>query len=165
MTLSYKLIATPVGTLTLVAGDVGLRAVLWEGDNPSRVRLESLSEDTHHPVLLMAERQLQEYFSGQRAEFTVPLEFKGTEFQKQIWQALQTIPFGETRSYAQIAQQIGNPKAVRAVGAANGKNPISIIVPCHRVIGTNGMLTGFAGGMEAKAFLLKLEDRQYSLVA
>ena len=87
------------------------------------------------------------------------LDFVGTDFQKKVWKALTTIPFGETRSYGQIAQQIGNPKAVRAVGAANGKNPISIIAPCHRVIGANGQLTGFAGGLEVKALLLGLESK------
>ena len=148
---------SPVGLLTLVSNDRGLAAVLWENDDPKRVRLSPLYEDTKHPVLLEAERQLQEYFAGKRETFSLKLDFTGTNFQKKVWEALLTIPFGETRSYAQIAVQIGNPSAVRAVGAANGKNPISIIAPCHRVIGSNGKLTGFAGGMEAKAFLLKLE--------
>lgn len=100
-----------------------------------------------------------EYFAGRRDRFELELEFTGTDFQKQVWRALLTIPFGETRSYSQIAQQIGNPSAVRAVGAANGRNPISIIAPCHRVIGASGGLTGFAGGLEAKQYLLALEDR------
>jgi methylated-DNA-[protein]-cysteine S-methyltransferase len=108
-------------------------------------------------MLLEAERQLNDYFSGKRKSFTLKLDFKGTEFQKKVWEALLTIPFGETRSYGQIAKQIKKPAAVRAVGAANGKNPISIIAPCHRVIGSRGKLTGFAGGLEAKAFLLSLE--------
>jgi methylated-DNA-[protein]-cysteine S-methyltransferase len=110
-------------------------------------------------VLLAAEEQLNDYFAGRRSKFTVKLDFVGTEFQMKVWKALTTIPFGETRSYAQIAQQVGSPKAVRAVGAANGRNPISIIAPCHRVIGSNGKLTGFAGGLEIKARLLGLESK------
>ena len=123
-------------------------------------------------MLAEAALQLGEYFEGQRTRFTVPLDFTGTAFQREVWQALLTIPFGETRSYRQIAEQIGRPSAVRAVGAANGRNPISIIAPCHRVIGTDGTLTGFAGGLGAKALLLALEgvsvsapagdDRQYN---
>lgn len=155
--LYFKKMPSPVGELTLVAGDKGLVAVLWENDAPGRVRLREPVEDRGHPVLLEAERQLKAYFAGKLRRFSLPLEFIGTSFQRNVWQALTTIPFGETRSYAQIARQIGNPKAVRAVGAANGRNPISIIAPCHRVIGANGKLTGFAGGLEAKAFLLGLE--------
>jgi methylated-DNA-[protein]-cysteine S-methyltransferase len=160
MTYVYKTMKSPVGELKLVASDKGLAAILWEHDNPQRVRLTPVSEDKNNPVLLEAERQLKDYFSGKRKSFTVKLDFKGTEFQKKVWAALLTIPFGETRSYGQIAKQIQNPKAVRAVGAANGKNPISIIAPCHRVIGSTGKLTGFAGGLEAKARLLALEGRQ-----
>jgi len=100
---------------------------------------------------------LRAYFAGEREAFTVPLDFQGTPFQKQVWAALLTIPFGETRSYGEIARQIGRPGASRAVGAANGRNPISIIAPCHRVIGSTGKLTGFAGGLAAKARLLGLE--------
>ena len=159
----YKTMPSPLGLLTLVANDHGLAAVLWENDDPKRVNLSPLHEDTRHPMLLEAERQLQEYFAGKREKFSLKLDFTGTEFQQKVWAALLTIPFGETRSYAQIAEQIGNPNAVRAVGAANGRNPISIIAPCHRVIGANGKLTGFAGGMGAKAFLLKLESKKLAL--
>ena len=159
----YKTMPSPVGLLTLVANDHGLAAVLWENDDPKRVRLSPMDEDSKHPVLLEAERQLQDYFAGKRKTFSLKLDFTGTEFQQKVWAALLTIPFGETRSYAQIAEHIGNPNAVRAVGAANGKNPISIIAPCHRVIGSNGKLTGFAGGMQAKAFLLKLEAKELTL--
>lgn len=155
-----KTMPSPVGTLTLVAGNEGLAAVLWENDDPKRVPLATSAKETpEHPVLVEAERQLTEYFAGRLVFFTVPLEFHGTEFQKKVWAALTRIPFGETRSYSQIAREIGNPDAVRAVGAANGRNPISIIAPCHRVIGMNGKLTGFAGGLEAKAFLLALEAK------
>ncbi len=154
----YKTMASPVGRLKLVASDAGLAAILWENDNPRRVPLNIVAEDPEHPVLLEAERQLDQYFAGKRQEFTVQLDFAGTEFQNQVWHALLAIPFGETRTYGEIARQIGKPAAVRAVGAANGRNPISIIAPCHRVIGSTGKLTGFAGGLEAKAHLLALED-------
>jgi methylated-DNA-[protein]-cysteine S-methyltransferase len=157
---SYKAVKSPVGELKLVASDDGLAAILWENDKPGRVRLNIIGEDKAHPILLETERQLEEYFAGHRKNFDMKLDFAGTEFQKKVWQALLTIPFGETRSYGQIAQQIGNPSAVRAVGAANGKNPISIIAPCHRVIGSTGELTGFAGGLEAKALLLNLEGSE-----
>jgi methylated-DNA-[protein]-cysteine S-methyltransferase len=108
-------------------------------------------------VLADAARQLAEYFAGQRQAFTLKLDVAGTPFQRKVWDALLTIPFGETRSYGEIARQIGSPQARRAVGAANGRNPVSIVAPCHRVIGASGRLTGFAGGLEAKAYLLTLE--------
>ena len=159
MTYQYKLMTSPVGELTLVTRNGMLSAILWEVERANRVRLGELIEANDNPVLLETERQLREYFDGTRNRFELELDFIGTDFQKQVWQALLTIPFGETRSYSQIAQQIGNPKAVRAVGAANGRNPISIIAPCHRVVGASGGLTGFAGGLEAKQYLLTLEDR------
>jgi methylated-DNA-[protein]-cysteine S-methyltransferase len=152
-----KVVDSPVGKLTLVASDEGLAAILWPHDQPGRVRLNIGAEDDRHPVLLETERQLQEYFAGIRREFAVTLDVTGTPFQRRVWDALRTIPFGETRSYAQIAEQIGQPAAVRAVGAANGRNPVAIIAPCHRVIGATGKLTGFAGGLETKAQLLALE--------
>ncbi len=153
----FKEMGTPVGRIKLIGGDKGLAAILWENDNPNRVRVRKYTENNSHPVLLEAERQLNEYFEGKRSLFTIDLDPIGTDFQRQVWGALSTIPYGETRSYSEIARQIGNSKAVRAVGAANGRNPISIIVPCHRVIGTSGELTGFAGGLEVKACLLSLE--------
>jgi len=140
-----------------VASDSGLAAILWENDNPRRVPVNLVAEVPDHPVLIETEKQLREYFAGQRQVFSVPLDFGGTEFQNQVWQALLSIPFGETRTYTEIARQIGKPAAVRAVGAANGRNPISIIAPCHRVLGSTGNLTGFAGGLQAKAHLLALE--------
>lgn len=159
MTYFCKTIKSPVGDLKLVASTAGLSGILWENDKPNRVRLNPQKEDINHPVLLEAEQQLNDYFAGKRKSFSVPLDFMGTAFQKKVWEALLAIPFGETRSYAQIARHIGKPDAVRAVGAANGRNPISIIAPCHRVIGSNGKLTGFAGGLEVKAYLLGLEAR------
>jgi methylated-DNA-[protein]-cysteine S-methyltransferase len=152
-----KHVESPVGRLTLVASDDGLAAILWENDRPRRVPLNIEAEDNDHPVLVETERQLQEYFAGRRKEFELTLDPAGTDFQRKVWGALMTIPFGETRSYAQIAQQIGNPTAARAVGAANGRNPLSIVAPCHRVVGASGALTGFAGGLEVKAHLLAFE--------
>lgn len=157
MQLYSKEIDSPVGLLKLVAHDQALVAVLWENESPNRVRVATLIEDQNHPVLLNTQQQLTEYFNQTRTIFDLALDFQGTDFQKKVWQALLTIPFGETRSYKQIAEQIGNVKAVRAVGAANGKNPISIIAPCHRVVGANGKLVGFAGGLENKEILLKIE--------
>lgn len=160
MKLAFLEMASPVGTLKLVAHETALVAVLWENENPKRLRLAELIEQIDHPILLETQKQLTEYFAGKRQQFDVPLDFEGTEFQKKVWQALLSIPFGETRSYRDIAEQIGNVKAVRAVGAANGKNPISIIAPCHRVIGMNGKLVGFAGGLGNKDILLKIEQAQ-----
>ena len=153
----YKWMDSPVGRLKLVATDDGLAAILWAKDRPRRVPLEIEAEDARHAVLVEAERQLGEYFAGRRKRFELALDLAGTTFQRKVWNALLTIPFGETRSYGQIARQIGKPRAIRAVGAANGRNPVSIVTPCHRVIGATGELTGFAGGLDAKAFLLALE--------
>jgi len=150
---------SPVGRLTLVARGEALAAVLWPQDaaRPRRVVLAALQESPAHPTLQRARAQLQAYFEGGRDGFDVPLDFAGTPFQQRVWRALLAIPHGQTRTYAQIAQAVGAAGAVRAVGAANGRNPISIIAPCHRVIGSNGTLTGFAGGLEAKAWLLRHE--------
>ena len=159
MNYFYKTISSPFGKLKLVAGENGLAAILWEKDDPRRVRLGPMKPDPDNKFLKETERQLKAYFDGKLKKFTVRLDFKGTDFQKSVWAALLTIPFGETRSYGEIARQIGRPQASRAVGAANGRNPISIIAPCHRVLGASGKLTGFAGGLEAKDQLLKLEGR------
>lgn len=161
MTYFFKEMVSPVGVLKLVASHKGLVAILWENDNPKRIPFNELVEQKNHPVLKETEAQLKAYFARKLDDFSLPLDFsnRGTEFQEKVWKALITIPYGQTRSYQQIAQQIGHPKAVRAVGAANGKNPISIVVPCHRVIGANGKLTGFAGGLSTKEFLLKVERK------
>jgi methylated-DNA-[protein]-cysteine S-methyltransferase len=156
---------SPVGELKLVANGNRLAAILWENDKPNRVRLPEIVEADDRPVLIETERQLNEYFAGTRDRFDLELDFQGTDFQKKVWAALLTIPFGETRSYSDIATQIGNINAVRAVGAANGRNPISIVAPCHRVIGASGDLTGFAGGLTNKMLLLSLEAGQTSLEA
>lgn len=160
MSHAFTYLPSPVGVLTLVARGDKLAAVLWEQERANRVRLGNLHLDDNHPVLLETARQLNEYFAGQRTRFDLELDFVGSDFQRDVWTALLTIPFGETRSYGEIARLVGKPAAVRAVGAANGRNPISIIAPCHRVIGASGSLTGFAGGLQAKQFLLALEGRQ-----
>ncbi len=163
MTLAAMRLDSPLGVLTLVASDVGLVAVLWPDDDPRRVPLTAIVQHDDHPILRAATAQLTAYFAGERRVFDVPLDMRGTDFQKAVWAALLTIPYGETRSYGTIALALGRPDASRAVGAANGRNPISIIVPCHRVVGSTGKLTGFAGGMTAKARLLALERRDGEL--
>ncbi|KQN91071.1 cysteine methyltransferase [Sphingomonas sp. Leaf231] len=151
---------SPLGALTLVADDAALVAVLWPDDPPARVRLATMEERGDHPVLAAATTQIGDYFAGRRIAFDLPLAPRGTDFQQAVWRALNAIPYGETRSYADIALAIGRPTAMRAVGAANGRNPISIVTPCHRVIGRSGALTGFAGGLAAKRHLLALEQRE-----
>jgi methylated-DNA-[protein]-cysteine S-methyltransferase len=163
MSLFYKFIHSPVGKLKLVASEKGLVAILWQNDKPSRVPLTDLVEDSSHSILTKTEHQLQEYFAGKRKAFNIPLDMRGTTFQKNVWEALLAIPFGQTRSYGELAKQLGAPLASRAVGAANGRNPISIVVPCHRVIGASGKLTGFAGSLETKARLLGLENGERPL--
>ena len=160
MQLVYMYMESPVGALKLVAHDQALVAVMWDNEDHKRVRLAELIENIQHPMLLKVKQQLEQYFAGQRQQFNLPLDFQGTDFQQQVWRALLTIPYGETRSYKDIALQIGNEKAVRAVGVANGRNPISIIAPCHRVIGSGGALVGFAGGLDKKQILLSLEQEQ-----
>jgi methylated-DNA-[protein]-cysteine S-methyltransferase len=147
----------PVGTLLLMASDKGLAAVLWEDESSERLRLTRSKADKSHSILAQARHELDEYFVQKRQKFTVPLDPVGTEFQLRVWRALRKIPYGQTRSYGEQAKMIGQPQAARAVGAANGKNPISIIVPCHRVIGADGSLTGFGGGLSTKRKLLELE--------
>ena len=159
MTLFYKEIKSPVGGIKLVASAKALVAVLWKQERPNRVRLATSKPDPKQSILLETERQLCEYFAGERTWFELPLEPRGSEFQRKVWRALKEIPFGKTRSYRDLAERIGLPKASRAVGAANGKNPLSIVVPCHRVIGADGTLTGYAGGLETKAALLAFEAR------
>ena len=132
----YTIVPSPVGKLRLVGSDRGLAAVSWESKRSSVPRLD-VTEDSHHPVLVQAARQLDQYFRVSE-EFDLKLEFHGTDFQKRVWDELLKIPFGETRTYGEVASRLGNVKAMRAVGAANGCNPIPIIAPCHRVIGASG---------------------------
>lgn len=129
-----------------------------DGDGLCALRFAAAGEEMDAaPVLMQAERELEEYFAGRRTAFSVPLSMHGTPFQMEVWAALRTIPYGETRSYASLAAQIGRPRACRAVGMANHVNPLPIFVPCHRVVGADGRLTGYAGGLDVKKYLLKLE--------
>ncbi|MBT8201133.1 MAG: methylated-DNA--[protein]-cysteine S-methyltransferase [Acidimicrobiia bacterium] len=159
--LSIATKPSPVGVLTLIASESGLRAILWPNDKPGRVRFEEdLVEDASNPYIRKASDQLDEFFAGTRDYFDIPLDLVGTEFQIAVWTALQQIPFGETTSYGTMAEDLGKPTAARAVGAAVGRNPLSIVIPCHRVVGKNGSLTGFAGGLDAKVSLLDLESKR-----
>ena len=161
-TVFYTTLESPVGTLLLAGDSQALRMVSFQ----SSKHAEPPQADWKQDKAPFAEviRQLRAYFRGERKEFDLPLAPEGTEFQLRVWNRLRTIPYGETISYAQLAERIGNPKAVRAVGLANGSNPIPIIVPCHRVIGSDGSLTGFGGGLPTKKMLLELESKQLSLL-
>jgi O-6-methylguanine DNA methyltransferase len=150
-TLYYSRIDFPIGPLLLVVSERGLVALEFGRGRIAAGWVESVERTAPYA------RQLEEYFSGRRRRFDLPLDLRGTDFQKRCWQELLKIPYGETRSYAEIARAVGNPLAVRAVGLANGQNPIAIIVPCHRVIGSDGSLTGYGGGLETKRRLLELE--------
>jgi methylated-DNA-[protein]-cysteine S-methyltransferase len=152
MTLTTTTLETPVGPLRLVASATGLRSVSFHGEVPGPDAVDGDS-----PVLAQAARQLGEYFAGTRTAFTIPLDLRGTPFQLDAWQRLAEIPYGETVSYAEQARRVGRPRAVRAIGAANGSNPVPIVLPCHRVIGSDGALTGFGGGLEVKRALLDHE--------
>ncbi|HEX3090402.1 MAG TPA: methylated-DNA--[protein]-cysteine S-methyltransferase [Ilumatobacteraceae bacterium] len=150
---------SPVGPLRLVASERGMRAILWGAEDVERVasiNADELVEGTT-PILEQAVSELEEYFDGTRREFDMPLDPVGTPFQQSAWMILRTIPYGQTISYGQQALQLGDPNKARAVGAANGKNPLSIVVPCHRVIGSTGHLTGFAAGLDVKSWLLDHE--------
>ncbi len=149
----YQLLDTPIGSLRLVSDGVALTKIEF----PQHHSICSGETETSDATLSACAVQLTEYFAGERQAFSLPLNAGGTIFQNEVWSALIDIPFGELRSYSDIAIAIGRPKAVRAVGAANGRNPLPIIVPCHRVIGSNGSLTGFAGGIPLKTKLLELE--------
>ena len=149
---------SPVGELTLFASDVGLRAILWDNGRADRIAIgETVNERDPAGVLVAAVSQLAEYFAGTRQEFDLPLDPIGTEFQQLAWAALRIIPYGETISYGEQARRLGDQRKARAVGAANGRNPLSIVVPCHRVVGANGALVGFGGGVANKAWLLDHE--------
>lgn len=155
--LAAMVTSSPLGDLTLVGSTDGLRALLWEKEDPRRVPLGPTMAGPDHPVLEEAARELDEYFAGHRTRFDVALNPMGTPFQLEVWRVLSSIPYGGTATYGEIATMLGRPNAARAVGAANGRNPLSIIVPCHRVVGADGSLTGFAGGIDAKRHLLDHE--------
>ena len=146
---------TKLGSVTFVEEDGTILAITTHRS------FEGIIKETN--LIKEAYRQFSEYLEGERKVFDLPFKMQGTEFQKRVWKALCDIPYGETRSYKQIAQAIGNPKAVRAVGMANNKNPLLVVVPCHRVIGANGQLVGYASGLEKKHFLLQLENPNFQL--
>ncbi|PIP91741.1 MAG: glycosyltransferase [Bdellovibrionales bacterium CG12_big_fil_rev_8_21_14_0_65_38_15] len=150
---------SPVGRLTLIASSKGLCAVLWENEKLNRVNIPLGRKNLNNPFIKMAIEQLTEYFEGKRKNFTVPLDVIGTDFQKNVWKNLQKVPYARTVSYKDIALKLKKPTASRAVGMANGKNPLSIIVPCHRIIASSGKLTGYAGGLNNKKILLDLEAK------
>lgn len=158
MTIFYTYYESPLGQILLTATDTALSGLHFVGEKYYPGVLPDWKRDHATSVLRATMAQLDEYFAGNRKSFAVALAPSGTEFQRKVWHALTQLRFGETLSYAQLAQRIGNPSAVRAVGAANGRNPISIVVPCHRVIGANGALTGYAGGLARKEALLRLES-------
>jgi len=152
----YDLLDTPIGEILLVADGQGRLTDLYTRvSDERRAGLSQLTRDAK--ALAFARKEMEEYFAGERTTFSIPLAAKGSEFQKRVWDELLTIPLGETRSYGQIANALGVPNAPRAIGRANGTNPISIIVPCHRVIGANGTLTGYGGGLPTKQWLLEFE--------
>ena len=153
--MTHTFIDSPIGTLTLVRNDAGLSGVYMPKHKPAPD--EAIFGARKHAAFVDAIEQFGEYWAGERSQFDLPLAPAGTEFQLRVWSALRTIPHGETRTYGWIAEQIGQPSAVRAVGLANGRNPLSIVVPCHRVVGASGALTGYAGGIERKRFLLDHE--------
>lgn len=158
MSLVAKTIKSPVGPLTLVATNTHLTGLLFSASGHKKNEMISAATKVKtHPILSRAEKQLREYFSGTRTDFDLPLAPHGTAFQKKVWKGLQKIPHGHMRSYGELASLIKEPKAARAVGMANNRNPIAIIIPCHRVIGANGKLVGYGGGLNKKAFLLKQE--------
>ena len=160
MKLHYAKTGTPLGPAFVVADDKNIHAVtvgtLWSGYSKFQKTIEPQESEITAAAIL----QLHEYFAGERKKFDLPYVLDGTEFQNNVWRALSKIPFGKTRSYGEQAAAIGKPKAVRAVGGTNARNPLWIILPCHRVIGANGQLTGYAGGLEMKKFLLRLEGHQ-----
>lgn len=156
----YNYINTPSGELEISTDDIGVVSVLFVNTTKRTLIKKEISS---HPLLLETEKQLNAYFNNTLTAFDLPLSFNGTEFQKRVWSQLMTIPFGKTISYLELAKQLGDEKCIRAAASANGKNPISIIIPCHRVIGSNGALIGYSGNIERKTFLLKHEGAYQDL--
>lgn len=157
----FKALESPIGVLIIVAANSGLKEILFQKESKNwKDTYLTLKASKNHAILNETEKQLTEYFAKKRKVFDLPLAPEGTEFQKKAWKALLKIPYGQTISYSKQAIMIGNTKKARAVGAANGKNPIAIVIPCHRVIGKNGALTGYTGGLDKKSFLLGLEKRE-----
>ena len=153
-----SMMESPLGSMRLAANGDAL-AGIWFPTHAGTPDTKDAADGARHPVLIAAKRQLREWFDGKRRDFDLPLAQPGTPFQRRVWTALREIPFGETWTYTQLARRAGRPAAMRAAGAANGRNPFSIVVPCHRVIGADGSLTGYAGGLVAKKWLLEHESR------
>ena len=159
---SYDTIKTPIGELMLVASDSKLAGIYFVGCDHLPVAHKQWQRHAKNPIFRQTKEQLEEYFAGKRTTFSVPLHFAGTDFQERVWRRIALIPYGKTISYAELARQAGNPKAIRAAGTSTGRNPLSIIIPCHRVIGKNGAITGYAGGLDKKQRLLQLENPKIS---
>jgi len=163
MTYEFLKLSSPIGDLHLIANQTHLISVIFE-TNPSQLKKYEAIESKKNPILLKASKQLNEYFQGKRKTFDLPIELKGTDFQKSVWTSLANIPYGKTNTYQEQSIRIKRPLAVRAVGRTNGFNPLPIILPCHRVIGKSGQLTGYAGGLEIKKQLLALEQKNLPLL-
>lgn len=157
MSLTTSTIDSPVGELGIVASGQALLAVLWPDEREGRVVFDAEPTRGTNEIVDATATQLDEYFAGDRRDFDLPLDLRGTEFQCLVWRSLPTIPYGETSTYAKQAAAIGRPRAIRAVGSANGRNPLSIVLPCHRIVAANGSLAGFAGGLDTKRWLLDHE--------
>ena len=158
---SYMIVKSPIDDLMLVADDSALISVHFAGFQP----FDTWEQKSSHPILKETAQQLHDYFGGKRLEFSLHLRLDGTDFQKEIWKEIARIPFGKTISYSDLAKSVGNPDAIRAAGTSTGRNPIAIIIPCHRVMGKNGSLTGFGGGLDRKRFLLNLENANSPLLS
>lgn len=164
-TVSFDSIESPLGTLRLVATSEGLASIGFTDETAMAARERDWVHDPAHPVLRRAAAQLAEYFAGRRREFDLPLAPSGTSFQRAVWKAIATVPAGETISYTELARRAGHPGSFRAVGAATGRNPLAIVVPCHRIVGADGSLTGYAGGLARKRALLALEGCAHAQLA
>jgi methylated-DNA-[protein]-cysteine S-methyltransferase len=165
MTHFVKTLRTPVGELFLAATETAVAALVWSREELERIGIREWKPGKTCALLAEAERQLREYFEGERRSFDLPLQFHGTPFQESVWKELGKIPFGKTWSYRELARRVGKPAAVRAVGSANGKNPVCIILPCHRVVRLSGDIGGYAGGVGHKAWLLELESARRPEIA
>jgi len=159
----YSIIKSPIDDLILVTDESALTGLYFAGCDHIPAASKGWTLNARHPVLLQAAMQLQEYFAGKRMSFSLPLRLAGTDFQQRVWREIARIPYGETASYSDLAKRAGAPLAIRAAGMNTGRNPVSIIIPCHRVMGKNGSLCGFAGGLERKQYLLELEKPETNL--
>ena len=155
--LCYSTVKTPIGELLLVAEADALTGVYFAGRDHAPATHAGWMSSAEHPVIRQAAKQLGEYFAGKRNSFSLPLRLTGTDFQERVWQQIALVPYGKTISYSELAKRVGAPEAVRAAGTTTGRNPVSIVVPCHRIVGKNGSMRGFAGGLKRKQFLLELE--------